>query len=75
MVLCLTWEVDKIEIANSYIKMLPLPTRGTCNSLQNRRFFFFFGVCHTSEEREKRLTGKGARKITPVLQAPDRLQS
>ena len=74
MDLCLTWEVDKIEIANSYIKMLQLPTRGTCNSLQNRRVFFF-GVCHTSEERKKRPTGKGARKITPVLEAPERLQS
>ena len=76
MVLCLTWEVDKIEIVNSYIK---------CSWHRQEAFaiacrigviiFFFFGVCHASEEREKRLKGKGAQKITPVLQAPDRLQS
>ena len=60
MVLCLTWEVDKIEIANSYIKMLLSPTRGTCDCLQNRQVFF--GICHTSEEREKGLTEKAHEK-------------
>lgn len=71
MVLCLTWEVDKIEIANSYIKCSRYQQEALAIACRIGVFFF----CHTSEEREKRLTGKGARKITPVLQAPDRLQS
>lgn len=74
MVLCLTWEVDKIETANSYIKFSRYRQEALAIACRIG-VFFFFGVCHTSEEREKRLTGKGARKITPVLQAPDRLQS
>ena len=75
MVLCLIWEVDKIEIANCYIKCSRYRQEALAIACRIGVFFFFFGVCHTSEEREKRLTGKGARKITPVLQAPDRLQS
>ena len=68
-----------MEMANSYIKMLLLPTRGTCNCLQNRVGFFFFfggggGGGHEQGARETP-DGKGARKITPVLQAPDRLPS
>ena len=59
-----------MEMANSYIKMLLLPTRGTCNCLQNRvgflfyfiLFFFFGGGGGTSKEREKRLTEKAHEK-------------
>ena len=56
-----------MEMANSYIKMLLLPTRGTCNCLQNRvgfLFYFFFGGGGggTSKEREKRLTEKAHEK-------------
>ena len=72
-----------MEMANSYIKMLLLPTRGTCNCLQNRVGFFFFlwggggGGVGGGHEQGARETpdGKDARKITPVLQAPDRLPS
>ena len=60
MVLCLTWEVDKIEIANSYIKMLQLPTRGTYNSLQNRRFFLAFVIRARSARNARR--GKAHEK-------------
>ena len=73
-----------MEMANSYIKMLLLPTRGTCNCLQNRvgflfyfiLFFFFWGGGGGHEQGARETPdGKGARKITPVLQAPDRLPS
>ena len=69
-----------MEMANSYIKMLLLPTRGTCNCLQNRVgffffFFFFFGGGGHEQGARETPDRKGARKITPVLQAPDRLPS
>ena len=54
-----------MEMANSYIKMLLLPTRGICNCLQNRVGFFFLGGGGHEQGARETPDGKGARKITP----------